>query len=181
MWFLPCSGPGQQLLAERVLDVRADRATQRPRAEVGVVPLLDQEVLGRLRELGLEALLLDPLGDLGDLVLDDLHQVVAGQRAEDDHVVEAVDELGAEEPLDLLHQDRLDVLVAPVAVRGLEAEPAAALDQVRADVDVMIRMVLRKSTWRPNESVRRPSSMIWSSMLNTSGWAFSTSSSRTTA
>jgi hypothetical protein len=36
-----------------------------------------------------------------------LHQVVAGERAEDDHLVEAVDELGTEEPLDLLHQERL--------------------------------------------------------------------------
>ncbi len=30
-------------------------------------------------------------------------------------------------------------------------------------------------------SVRRPSSMIWSRMLKTSGWAFSTSSSSSTA
>jgi hypothetical protein len=34
-------------------------------------------------------------------------EVLAGERAEDDDVVEAVDELGAEEPLDLLHETPL--------------------------------------------------------------------------
>ena len=37
-------------------------------------------------------------------------------------------------------------------------------------------MLLRKSTRRPLASVRWPSSNIWSSILKTSGWAFSTSS-----
>ena len=40
--------------------------------------------------------------------------------------------------------------------------------------------VFLKSTMRPLESVRRPSSRISSIMLNTSGWAFSISSNRTT-
>ena len=47
-------------------------------------------------------------------------------------------------------------------------------------LDVMISTVLRKSTERPWASVRRPSSRIWSSVLNTSGWAFSISSNSTT-
>ena len=41
-------------------------------------------------------------------------------------------------------------------------------------------MVFLKSTVRPWLSVIRPSSNTWSNMLNTSGWAFSTSSKRTT-
>jgi hypothetical protein len=45
---------------------------------------------------------------------------------------------------------------------------------------VMTMIVLRKSTVRPWPSVRRPSSSTCSSTLNTSGWAFSISSSRTT-
>ena len=45
----------------------------------------------------------------------------------------------------------------------------------------MMMIVLRKSTRRPLASVRWPSSRIWSRMLKTSGWAFSISSSRTTA
>ena len=44
----------------------------------------------------------------------------------------------------------------------------------------MITTVLRKSTVRPWPSVRRPSSSTCSSTLNTSGCAFSTSSSRIT-
>ena len=45
---------------------------------------------------------------------------------------------------------------------------------------VRMRMVLRKSTVRPWPSVRRPSSRTCNRMLNRSGWAFSTSSSRIT-
>ena len=45
---------------------------------------------------------------------------------------------------------------------------------------VMMRMELRKSTVRPWESVRRPSSRICRRMLNTSGCAFSISSSSST-
>ena len=46
--------------------------------------------------------------------------------------------------------------------------------------DVMITIVFRKSTRRPWASVSFPSSRIWSRMLNTSGCAFSISSSRST-
>ncbi len=46
--------------------------------------------------------------------------------------------------------------------------------------EVMISTVFLKSTVRPWPSVRRPSSMIWSRVLKTSGWAFSISSSRIT-
>ena len=46
--------------------------------------------------------------------------------------------------------------------------------------EVMITTVLVKSTVRPSPSVRRPSSMSASSTFQTSGWAFSTSSSSTT-
>ena len=45
----------------------------------------------------------------------------------------------------------------------------------------MITTVLRKSTTRPWPSVRRPSSSSCSSTLKTSGWAFSISSSSSTA
>jgi hypothetical protein len=44
----------------------------------------------------------------------------------------------------------------------------------------MISTVFLKSTVRPWASVRRPSSRIWSRVLNTSGWAFSISSNSTT-
>src|SRR3954447_15238569 len=44
----------------------------------------------------------------------------------------------------------------------------------------MITIEWRKSTVRPWASVSRPSSRIWRRMLNTSGCAFSISSSRST-
>ena len=47
--------------------------------------------------------------------------------------------------------------------------------------EVMMRIVLRKSTVRPAPSVRRPSSKSCNSVLKTSGWAFSISSKSTTA
>ena len=46
--------------------------------------------------------------------------------------------------------------------------------------EVMITIVLRKSTVRPWASVSRPSSRICRRMLKTSGWAFSISSSSST-
>ena len=46
--------------------------------------------------------------------------------------------------------------------------------------EVMMMTVFLKSTVRPWPSVRRPSSSTWSSMLKTSGCAFSISSKRTT-
>ena len=46
--------------------------------------------------------------------------------------------------------------------------------------DVMTTTVFVKSTVRPSPSVSRPSSMSWSSTFQTSGCAFSISSSRTT-
>ena len=48
-------------------------------------------------------------------------------------------------------------------------------------LEVMINTVLVKLTVRPWPSVRRPSSSTCSKMLNTSGCAFSISSSSTTA
>src|SRR5829696_6851477 len=47
-------------------------------------------------------------------------------------------------------------------------------------LEVRISSVFRKSTVRPWPSVSRPSSSTWSRMSNTSGCAFSTSSSSTT-
>ena len=73
---------------------------ERPGAVLGVVALLDQELLGLVGQDQLQAVVLEPLADLRQLDVDDLLQVVAGQAAEDDDVVEAVEELGPEVPLD---------------------------------------------------------------------------------
>ena len=58
--------------------------------------------------------------------------------------------------------------------------PLAAAMAVLPTLLVMITTAFLKSTVRPWLSVRRPSSRTWSRTLNTSGCAFSISSSRTT-
>src|ERR1700738_4963040 len=61
------------------------------------------------------------------------------------------------------------------------AKPTADLRRSAVPrLEVMMITVFLKSTVRPCESVRRPSSRICSSVLNTSGWAFSISSKSTT-
>src|SRR5439155_6854503 len=125
----------QDLLAEQVLEVLLDRPPQGAGAEVRVVTLLDQEVLGRVLELELEAAGLEPLADFLELVLDDIEQVVAVERAADDYVVQPVKELGAEVALELAVERLLHLLVVLVLVGPAEAEAGAlVLDHVRADV-----------------------------------------------
>ena len=67
----------EQLLGERVLEVVLDRPAQRAGAELGVVALLDQELLGLVGQDQLQAVVLEPLADLRQLDVDDLLQVVA--------------------------------------------------------------------------------------------------------
>ena len=67
--------------------------------------------------------------------------------------------------------------IVSIQFQGLRSR----LAERRLSLEVMIRTVLVKSTVRPCPSVSRPSSSTWSRMLNTSGWAFSSSSSSTTA
>ena len=58
--------------------------------------------------------------------------------------------------------------------------PARISAPTRPMLEVMISTTFLNDTVRPWPSVSRPSSITWSSALNTSGWAFSISSSRTT-
>ena len=109
----------QQLFAQVVFDQVFDRAPQRPGAEIGVEPLVDQELLGLVVDQQLQVLLVETRPNLGQLQVDDLAHVLAGQAAEHDRVVQPVQELGAKVPLDFLHQalfHRLVVgLLAPLA------------------------------------------------------------------
>ena len=77
--------------------------------------------------------------------------------------------------LPCIGRDRADLVVAGCAILEaiLEIWPAPMFE-------VMMMIVLRKSTVRPFASARRPSSKICSRMLKTSGCAFSISSSRIT-
>jgi hypothetical protein len=67
----------KELFAERVFDVLLDRTTQRAGAEVGVRALLDQELLGVVGQLQLQAVVVRRLVTLLQLELDDVLEVLA--------------------------------------------------------------------------------------------------------
>ena len=178
----------QQLLGQHVLDHVLDHAAERPGAVGDVVADLDDVVLGRLRDLQDHALGLEPVADASQHQVHDQADLLDRERAEDDRGVDAVEELGPEGLLELL----VDLLAASARARPWRAlrpsRPAGGSPSeelvwscLAPRLEVMMMMQLRKSTRRPLASERWPSSRICSSMLKTSGWAFSISSSRTTA
>ena len=103
--------PAHDGLGQRILDVLLDRPAELPGAVGRVVPLLDQEVEGGLGGLELDALLAELGVDPVDHQPDDLRDVLLGQGVEDDDVVDAVDELRPERPLQLLEHPLLHLLV----------------------------------------------------------------------
>src|SRR5262249_39510613 len=92
----------EDLLGERVLDLLQDGAFQRARAERGLVPELDELALRGVGELELQLAIAHQLLEATELNVDDAAQVVLRQRSEDDDVVDAIQELGAEIILQLL-------------------------------------------------------------------------------
>jgi hypothetical protein len=108
-------------LRQRVLHELLDRAPERSGSEGLVVALLRQQLLRRPRELEPEALALELLAHPLHHEIDDLGDLVERQLVEHDHLVDAVQELGAEVPLQgfvdlLLHalvRDRLARLGEP--------------------------------------------------------------------
>src|SRR5260370_31335370 len=59
------------------------------------------------------------LAKLGQLEVDDLTDLPGGQALEDDHSVDAIEELGAKHPLEVLVDLFLRVLVPPLDLIGL--------------------------------------------------------------
>src|SRR5581483_11802246 len=89
----------EQRLGQRVFDQVLDRATHRSRAIGRIVTLLHQEVLGAVGHVDLHLLLRQLGADPLEQQVDDLADVVLGERAEDHAGVDAVEELGLEEVL----------------------------------------------------------------------------------
>ena len=118
----------QDLLRQRVLDLALDGAAQRPRAQLRVVALLGEQQLRLGRELQAETLALELLRHPLDHQVDDLGDLRLAQLVEDDHLVDAVQELGAEAPLELLHHAFLHLLVGDRLAR--RAEPDRRLAQI---------------------------------------------------
>ena len=125
--FLPVNEPRSISSAERVFDQVLDGPAERPGTVVGVVALVDQEVLGLVGEDQFQAAIGHPAADLGQLDVDDLLQVVLVERAEDDDVVEPVEELGPEVLLDGDLEPLLHLLVAAgLVAAAVEPEDVGA-------------------------------------------------------
>ncbi len=91
---------------ERVLQLALNRALEWASAEDRIVALIGQELLGRLRQLDIHLLLAQQPPQVTHLDLDDGLEVLARQAAEEDHLVDTVQELGPEGPIQLLHHLR---------------------------------------------------------------------------
>ena len=100
--------------------------TQRTSAELRVVTLLGQEVLGGLGELDAEALALELTGETLGHQVDHLHDLALGELVEDDDLVDAVQELRAEVRLERVHDLVLHALVAHRLVGLGEADVGLA-------------------------------------------------------
>ena len=88
--------PFEQRARERVLDEPLDRALERPRAVRRIPALLGEQLLRLVRDLELDPPLREPLAQPRELQLDDVGELLARQRLEDDDLVDAVQELGPE-------------------------------------------------------------------------------------
>ena len=86
----------QQREREPVDELLLDHAAQRPGTVGRVIAHVAEQLARVVGERDLDPALGEPLEHAGDLQLDDLGDLLAGQRVEAHDVVEAVDELGFE-------------------------------------------------------------------------------------
>ncbi|HKF15966.1 MAG TPA: hypothetical protein VKF14_02035 [Candidatus Dormibacteraeota bacterium] len=87
------------MLGKLVFGPARDHPAQRPGPEDAVLALLGEQVLGRPGHLQLDDLLGEVPLQPAQLEVDDLSDLLCGEALEDDHRVDAVEELGAEHPL----------------------------------------------------------------------------------
>src|SRR4051812_33927627 len=112
---------------ELVLDQPLDGAPQRARPVLGVVALAREQSHRLLRELDLDPLRPQPATEPVEQEPCDLQELLLGERAEDDDLVDPVDELRPEAAAQAIHQLVLEL----VEVATL---PGEVLDPVGADV-----------------------------------------------
>src|SRR6184192_4204487 len=97
-----------------------------------------------------------------------------------DDLIEPIEKFGFKDPLRFIENLVAHRIVIVSLSRCTESHYRLLLQQLSADVRVMMMIVFRKSIFRPNESVILPSSKICKRRCITSGCAFSISSKRTT-
>src|SRR4051794_26845559 len=125
----------QDFVGERILDVALDRAAQRAGAHRRVPALLDQQVLGLVGQLELQFVLGHLDADAADHQVDDLLDLVLGELVEDDHLVDPVEELGAEDFFEIAHDPVLHVAVGHAGLVG-DGEPDRGVLRDLAGADV---------------------------------------------
>ena len=108
--------PGRERAAEdevgeRILDAALDRAAQRPGAHRRVVALLDEQLLRVVGELDRRLVLRHLLAQALEQEVDDLRDLLLRELVEDDDLVDAVQELGPEDLLELAHDPVLHLVV----------------------------------------------------------------------
>src|SRR5262249_47692918 len=92
-------------LRQRVLELLQDRALEGTSAERRLVAELHQLILGAVRERHLELTIDHELFESAELDVDDAAEVLLRERAEDDDVVDAVQELRPQEVPKLFLED----------------------------------------------------------------------------
>jgi len=121
-------------LRQRVLDVLLNGALQGTGAEMLIVAVIDQKVGRALRQAQRELLFAEPFLHVAREDRHDLRDVLPGQRVEDDHVVQPVQELGIEHLVDLFFHLFGHPLEIAARIGLPEAEGLAFGDVARADV-----------------------------------------------
>jgi hypothetical protein len=94
--------PVEQALGDGILDQAVDHPLQRPGAERRIPAEFGDPLARRLVSRERQAAFLQPLGDPRQLDVDDLGHLGAAQPMEDQHVVQAVQELRPEGAADSL-------------------------------------------------------------------------------
>ncbi len=126
--------PANQLLGQGIFDVALNRPTQRTRAVRAVLARDVDDPVGDFRR---DQHLHPPIHQVDVELIDqqrqDLPQLVVVERIEHDQLVDAVDELGVEGPLDLAEHHLLHALRI-ARFTALEPERRLLLDKTRADV-----------------------------------------------
>ena len=101
MSFATTRSPGdeiapQDLLRQRILDLRLDGALQRPRAVHGIEARLADPIARGIVEPQLDVALRQTLAQPAELDVDDRADLLAAERMEHHDLIDSVDELGPE-------------------------------------------------------------------------------------
>src|SRR5262249_50831348 len=123
--------PVEELLCEGILDGLDDGTLQWARPKGGFVTDLDEPHFGLLREVEAELAVRDQLLHFAQLDFDDASKVRLREGAEDDDGVDAVEELGTQEPLELLAENITQGVATFVRLEELHV---GLEDSLRADV-----------------------------------------------